>query len=110
MQTFETAIIERYRRREPLRIKILRIRFAQVERSSYFFEMPFSEGDDKSAHLLSASWAFGDVGQRCAEVMASARTVPDLICETDEARLWSAKLASPISIAGMVCAAPRKGA
>src|SRR5262245_66529084 len=33
-----------------------------------FFEVPFSEGDDKSAHLLSASWAFGDVGQRCARL------------------------------------------
>src|SRR5262245_49615710 len=40
MQTFETAIIERYRRREPLRIKISRIRFAQVERSSYFSRCP----------------------------------------------------------------------
>src|SRR6478736_498392 len=52
---------------------------------------------------------FGNVGQRCAEVTASARIVPDSICETYEARLSTANVTSPASIAGMVWAAPRNG-
>src|SRR5665213_418212 len=51
----------------------------------------------------------GSVGQRCAEVTARARIFPDLMKDMYEARLSIAKVTSPDSMAGMVCAAPRNG-
>src|SRR5262249_62215856 len=71
---------------------------------------PAPEQTTKSGTPASAIvGTFGNVGHRSAEVTASARIVPDSICEMCEARLSTAKLTSPANIAGMVCAAPRNG-
>src|SRR5262245_8539686 len=49
------------------------------------------------------------VGQRDDDVTASARMLPDSICETYDARLSTAKFTSPASIAGIVSDAPLNG-